>query len=294
MRHVVYFFAVLVTTIFWIYPVQAAQVQPLQGTTSTSLVLHIDEGFLGRPAVFNLFDGAIKLTWSAGGVIQPLDITFERSSATSVKVFFSNPLALGSPGISISLKPIESAASTWDEIVLEVATSTAAWQVRSSSQTADGYLSARLDQSAELRVSVRPRGMRQGQASWYRYKRCRCAASPDFPKGTQLYVRRIDQPDRATVVIVNDFGPERDIFPERVIDLDALAFAELSPLGAGIIWVTVEPLISTDPRSSIFYRPTDKILKIAYPTHARQVRNTRVTRASKASSSSSPLRRQPK
>jgi rare lipoprotein A (peptidoglycan hydrolase) len=50
-----------------------------------------------------------------------------------------------------------------------------------------------------------------------------------------------------TVVRINDWGPERDKFPERVIDLDAVAFKEFAPLGAGVIRVDVEPIGPDDP-----------------------------------------------
>ncbi len=85
--------------------------------------------------------------------------------------------------------------------------------------------------------------MEYGQASWYGYKDCDCAASPDYPKGTELLVTSIADPTKSVVVTVNDFGPERDIFPKRVIDLDKVAFAQLAPLGAGVINVHVEPVV---------------------------------------------------
>ena len=89
--------------------------------------------------------------------------------------------------------------------------------------------------------------MRQGTASWYAYKRCRCAASPDFPKGTRLRVRSVADPKKYTVIRVNDWGPDRKRHPERVIDLDKVAFMELAPKGAGLIKVTVEPVLPSDP-----------------------------------------------
>jgi len=81
--------------------------------------------------------------------------------------------------------------------------------------------------------------MEVGKASWYAYKGCDCAASPDYPKGTYLVVTRTDDPTRTVTVRVNDYGPERDVFPDRVIDLDKVAFAKLAGLGAGVIDVRV-------------------------------------------------------
>lgn len=80
-----------------------------------------------------------------------------------------------------------------------------------------------------------------GTASWYRYKKCDCAASPDYPKGTVLRVTNTDN-GKTVDVTVNDFGPERDIFPDRAIDLDYVAFCKIGNPRAGIIPVTVTPL----------------------------------------------------
>ncbi|MFH1281738.1 MAG: septal ring lytic transglycosylase RlpA family protein [Candidatus Omnitrophota bacterium] len=73
-----------------------------------------------------------------------------------------------------------------------------------------------------------------GQASWYAYKNCDCAANPDYPKGTLLRVKNLNN-DKTVIVKVNDYGPDRSIFPERVIDLDKVAFEKLGSLGTGVL-----------------------------------------------------------
>jgi hypothetical protein len=73
-----------------------------------------------------------------------------------------------------------------------------------------------------------------GHASWYAYKDCDCAASPDYPKGTLLKVKNMEN-DKEVIVKVNDYGPDRSIFPLRVIDLDKVAFKKLGSLGAGVL-----------------------------------------------------------
>lgn len=83
--------------------------------------------------------------------------------------------------------------------------------------------------------------MGQGQASWYAYKHGMYAASPDFPKGSILRVYNLDN-DKYVDVIINDFGPDRSIFPNRIIDLDKEAFEEIASLGEGIINVSIKPL----------------------------------------------------
>ncbi|MCC6639249.1 hypothetical protein IT409_01675 [Candidatus Falkowbacteria bacterium] len=82
--------------------------------------------------------------------------------------------------------------------------------------------------------------MKYGKASWYKYKGCMCAASPDYPKGSKLLVVNKNK-NQGIVVTVNDWGPERDIFPDRVIDLDLVAFTKLGTKGVGVfqnIYVT--------------------------------------------------------
>ena len=81
-----------------------------------------------------------------------------------------------------------------------------------------------------------------GQASWYAWKACDCAASPDYPKGSYLVVTSVNRPERSVTVVVNDYGPDRSVHPDRIIDLDAVAFKQLAPLGAGLIDVEVKLL----------------------------------------------------
>jgi len=80
-----------------------------------------------------------------------------------------------------------------------------------------------------------------GGASWYKYKDCMCAASPDYPKGTKLKVTALYN-NKSVIITVNDYGPERNIFPDRVIDLDVEAFKVLANKRAGVIDVKVEPV----------------------------------------------------
>lgn len=87
--------------------------------------------------------------------------------------------------------------------------------------------------------------MTSGKASWYGYMGGMFAASPDFKYGTRLKVTSASNPSKSIVVTVNDFGPDRVRHPDRVIDLDKVAFAQLAPLGAGVIDVIVAPLESS-------------------------------------------------
>ena len=80
-----------------------------------------------------------------------------------------------------------------------------------------------------------------GQASWYAYKGGNFVASPDFPKGSKLRVVNLEN-QKFIDVEVNDYGPDRSIFPERVVDLDKEAFARIADLSSGVINVKIKPL----------------------------------------------------
>jgi len=95
--------------------------------------------------------------------------------------------------------------------------------------------------SGKIIVLSNPDIMTVGTASWYKYKNGLFAASPDFVKGTVLRVHNLDNGQFVDVTI-NDWGPERDKHPDRVIDLDKVAFEKIASPGMGLAAVKVEPL----------------------------------------------------
>jgi D-alanyl-D-alanine endopeptidase (penicillin-binding protein 7) len=80
-----------------------------------------------------------------------------------------------------------------------------------------------------------------GKSSWYSYKKGNFAASVDFPKGSRLRVYNTDN-NKTVDITINDFGPERDKFPDRILDLDKVAFSKIASKGAGVINIRVQPL----------------------------------------------------
>lgn len=82
--------------------------------------------------------------------------------------------------------------------------------------------------------------MTSGVASWYEFKDCDCAASPDYPKGTQLLVTSQADSTKSVVVTINDWGPDRSVFPDRVIDLDVDAFQKIGNYLRGTMRVNVD------------------------------------------------------
>lgn len=102
---------------------------------------------------------------------------------------------------------------------------------------------------ARIAVFSFPEVLTVGKASWYAYKGGNYAASPDFPKGSRLRVTNLETKNFVDVEI-NDYGPDRSLFPDRAIDLDKIAFSKIASLGEGVINVRVEPLEIADVDSS--------------------------------------------
>jgi D-alanyl-D-alanine endopeptidase (penicillin-binding protein 7) len=104
---------------------------------------------------------------------------------------------------------------------------------------------------ARLAIFENPKILVKGTASWYRYKNGMFTASPDFPAGTKLRVINLDN-KKSVDVVVNDHGPDRTKLPNRVVDLDALAFARLAPLSQGMMSnVAIEELPANAPISPV-------------------------------------------
>jgi serine-type D-Ala-D-Ala endopeptidase (penicillin-binding protein 7) len=94
---------------------------------------------------------------------------------------------------------------------------------------------------ARIAVFSYPEISSYGEASWYRFKGGNFTASPDFPRGSLLRIHNLGN-NKFVDVEVNDFGPDRSIFPNRIIDLDYEAFKKIANKGEGLIDILVEPL----------------------------------------------------
>jgi len=99
--------------------------------------------------------------------------------------------------------------------------------------------------------------MTVGNASWYRYKNGDFAASPDFLKGSILRVTNLAN-NKSVDVTINDFGPDRSVHPDRVIDLDRVAFKKIASPATGIVKVKIEPLKIIRPASVSVNQNSDK------------------------------------
>jgi len=95
--------------------------------------------------------------------------------------------------------------------------------------------------SGRLIVLSNPDILTIGTASWYKYKNGNFAASPDFKKGSILRVTNLAN-GKYVDVTINDYGPERAKHPDRVVDLDKVAFQRIASLGDGLVKIKIEPL----------------------------------------------------
>jgi len=119
----------------------------------------------------------------------------------------------------------------------------ALWRPLESRDNPTGkYISAKVKFNfARLAVFSYSNVIISGHASWYKFKGGDFAASPDFPKGSKLRVYNTAN-NKFVDVVVNDYGPNRLLYPDRVVDLDKKAFAKIASTGAGLINVRIEPL----------------------------------------------------
>jgi serine-type D-Ala-D-Ala endopeptidase (penicillin-binding protein 7) len=94
---------------------------------------------------------------------------------------------------------------------------------------------------AQLAIFSYPDILTKGDASWYKFKYKMTAASPDFPINSRLRVYNLEN-NKFVDITVKDYGPDRNIHPTRVVDLEKTAFSKLATTNKGTIKVYVEPL----------------------------------------------------
>ncbi|KKP57533.1 MAG: 3D/G5 domain protein [Candidatus Moranbacteria bacterium GW2011_GWF1_34_10] len=77
-----------------------------------------------------------------------------------------------------------------------------------------------------------------GLASWYAHTGTMAAANPWLPMGSYVKVTNKDN-GKSVIVKINDRGP---FGPNRIIDLDKVAFEEIASLGQGVVNVKMEEI----------------------------------------------------
>ncbi len=224
--------------------------------TDETLFLMLDSGFVGRPVSLEVFGGELTVAWNEHALVAPTTLTLTRTqggvaedqeeAAKGVTIEFGDSAAVSGEGVfTVSHKAHRPPVASEHP---EVNIFSAGQSMEQGSFAGDriSYAVPACTQSTYV-PAYRDGIMRSGIASWYAYKGCLCAASPDVPKGTRMKVSRQDDPNTFTVVTINDYGPDRSIHPDRVIDLDKVAFSRIGNTRGGVLAVDVEVLDPEDP-----------------------------------------------
>lgn len=238
---------------------QAENIPSENAQTPTIAQLFLDQGFLGRDVDLNLQDMGVRATFVAGQIPKPgvFNIIRETALATSTadgERFFGNAWRLdwmtnaasAPTSVKITLDAVGCGANANKHCAIAETYQGRTLAIKPDAPQA-GKATAVVRMGSVVRAVEVPGYMTQGDASWYAYKNCNCAASPDFAKGTYVLVTRLDDESKTVVVRINDWGPERDKFPKRVIDLDKVAFTAIGNPRGGLMQVRVLPLTPDNP-----------------------------------------------
>ena len=210
---------------------------PLLPAEAAGLEINYDSAAFTAPASLGVSEGveASNLPWEW----QALTPAYEYSFTTSGIYDPSRPLniKISYPEKNNYLKQVfsyDSLSKTWRPILTK-------------DNPQGRYVTAATDAvSGRLIVLYNPDTLSIGTASWYKYKNGLFTASPDFAKGTVLRVYNLNN-GKSVDVTVNEWGPERDKHPDRVVDLDYVAFSKIASPGAGVIPVKIETLKTVIP-----------------------------------------------
>ncbi len=258
-------------------------VKPLYAATnffgsSTFTQLYLDRGFLNRPVDLDLPAINLNIAFTQNDIPDPGVLTIITEASNNKASNKGNEII----GDTVRLHWQTNAPNKPDSAMFTIYTESCAGlenlecafeqtvqgktELVKAKEISSEKVSARVKLNSSINLvyipktepeSQDPGYMTEGVASWYAYKGCNCAASPDFPKGSYVKVTRTNEPSKSVVVRINDYGPERDIFPDRVIDLDKVAFMRIAPLGAGLTHVKVEPVDDPPTPAPTPVQPSD-------------------------------------
>jgi D-alanyl-D-alanine endopeptidase (penicillin-binding protein 7) len=202
----------------------------------------------------NFFKGDIALVYSITNISKPSDLRLRKiaepeilpwqlnlvSEVYDINLLNTEAFATGSPLI-IKIRPTVD-DNTYKQIFYFYSPSKSWLPLSSIFISGSNRIQAKL-LMPEARVAVfsYPDVPIAGRASWYSYKKGLFAASPDYPKGSKLRVFNMEN-KKFVDVVVNDYGPDRSKHPDRIVDLDKVAFKKIASTGQGTVKVRVEPL----------------------------------------------------
>jgi len=217
----------------------------------------LSEGDFGGTLNFDFFDNRLGLEVPAGFITAPSELTAKKYSqgmelpwnmdrlSDIYEVSFSPTFGFDNKkALTITLAYDQ--ANNYFKQVYYYDQADNLWKAIPTTDFPDKKIvKAALSKTAvQVAIFANPKILTIGKASWYKYKGGLFTASPDFPKGSKLRVTNLAN-GKSVEVEVNDWGPERDKHPDRVVDLDKEAFAAIASTGDGIIDVIVSPISLT-------------------------------------------------
>jgi len=208
-----------------------------QARTSAGLEINYQTLAFTAPVSLEISDGA------------PADnLPWEWQELTPVYEYSFETAGFYDPSRPLTLKIYYADKNNYLKQIFSYDTFSKTWRpLLTTDNPQEKYVTARTDStSGRLIVLYNPETLSVGTASWYKYKNGLFTASPDFAKGTVLRVYNLDN-GKSVDVTVNDWGPERDKFPDRVVDLDYVAFSKIASPGAGVVPVRIETLKTVIP-----------------------------------------------
>lgn len=215
-----------------------------------------------KKQIFNSVDGSFSLVIPAGTSTQPAYFKFARYSASSSlqQLFpdFNQAIRPASDLIFYELLKNDSIDNIKTEIAIKFSPNNrllSPYYWNESSLVFEPITYRRdtkknqiiFNPPAETRFifGLFEEPIQTGRASWYvhpKYKKELMAASVDFSFGSQVLVTNLAN-NKSVVVTIKDYGPDKSIHPDRVIDLGKEAFRQIASVGAGVIDVKVEPYL---------------------------------------------------
>lgn len=105
------------------------------------------------------------------------------------------------------------------------------------------FIIYQIEEFEQLEINY-PEHKKQTNASWYNYEldgikwslNHNTAASREFEKGDMVFVTN-KATGKSVLVLINDYGPEEAVHPDRELDLSYHAFKEIADPKLGIIKV---------------------------------------------------------
>lgn len=209
----------------------------LRAATSSDFKIIYDSAAFTAPAALNIATSTApaNLPWEWQALSPAYDYAFSMSG------FYD-------PSRPLTLKIYYSTKNNYLKQIFSYDASSGSWRpLVTRDVPAEKYVTATTDATAgRLIVMADPDILTVGSASWYKFKNGLFAASPDFAKGTVLRVYNSAN-GKFVDVTVNDWGPDRSLHPDRVVDLDKVAFSRIASSSAGLASVRVEVLKAVVP-----------------------------------------------